>query len=48
MVLVNYAKKKVGQSIKRPQNGNDVRIDLKPALMVTGANVYITGMKMGV
>lgn len=30
------------------QNGNDVRIDLKPALMVTGANVYITGMKMGV
>ena len=25
MVLMNYAKNKVGQSIKRPQNGSDVR-----------------------
>ena len=30
------------------QVGNNVRIDLKPALMVTGANVHIVGMKMGV
>ena len=30
------------------QVGSDVRIDLKPALMATGANVHIVGMKMGV
>ena len=30
------------------QVGSDVKIDLKPALMATGANVHIVGMKMGV
>ena len=30
------------------QVGSNVRIDLKPALMATGANVHIVGMKMGV
>ena len=29
------------------QVGSDVRIDLQPGLMVTGANVYIVGIKMG-
>ena len=30
------------------QSGSNVRIDLKPALMVTGASVNVVGVKMGV
>ena len=52
--VVNYVSATMNRALIKDteytpvQVGNNVRIDLKPALMVTGANVHIVGMKMGV